>query len=72
LNAKGESGQGFVAVEHVKPTAASKAALRHRKSPCWRRDLAEECGQKWQTFSLSEKSVYPVNQEAKPDFFVEP
>jgi hypothetical protein len=39
-------------VEGAEAEAANKGAPRHRRSQCWRQDLAGECGQKWKTCPL--------------------
>jgi hypothetical protein len=68
LNAKEEWGQEFAEVERVKLTAANKGAPQHRKSPCWRQDLAEEYAQKSQTFRFSEKVFIRLAQKPGPIF----
>src|SRR5438067_7742825 len=55
-SAEAELAQESVAAGHEESAATNTSALRHRRSPCWRRDLRSGCGQRWRTYRYSCKS----------------
>src|SRR6266849_2875888 len=61
-NAEGEWAEEFVAVEGVEAEAVNKGAPRYRRSQCWRRDLAGECGQKWKPCPILSETCSCVQQ----------
>jgi hypothetical protein len=56
-SAEAELARGSVAAEREESAAANTIAPRHRRSPCWRRDLMSGRGQRWRTCRYSCKSL---------------
>src|SRR6478672_6138605 len=52
-SAEAELAQESVAAEREESAAANTSGPRHRKSPCWRRDLIPGHGQRWRTYRYS-------------------
>src|SRR6267142_2300870 len=56
-NGEAELAQESVAAEGAESAAANTSAPRHKRSPCWRRDLMSGRGQRGRTYRYSCKSL---------------